>query len=40
MIVAAEVPYIISVKALSLAGCGDSQQVYCFTLEGGMYDKS
>ena len=39
LIVAAEVPYIVSVKSLSLAGCGDNQQVYCFTVEGGMYDK-
>ena len=31
----AEVPYNITVKALNLAGCGEEQQVYCFTQEGG-----
>ena len=32
---AGEVPYNITVKALNLAGCGDEQQLYCFTQEGG-----
>ena len=39
LLAAAEVPYVVSVKALSLAGCGDKEQVYCFTREGGMYEK-
>ena len=29
------VPYSITVKALNLAGCGEEEQVYCFTQEGG-----
>ena len=32
---AGEVPYNITVKALNLAGCGEEQQLYCFTQEGG-----
>ena len=35
-IAAAEVPYNISVKAINLAGCGEEQQLYCFTQEGSM----
>ena len=34
---AGEVPYNITVKALNLAGCGDEQQLYCFTQEGGIH---
>ena len=34
---ASEVPYNITVKALNLAGCGEEQQLYCFTQEGGNY---
>ena len=34
--VAAEVPYNVTVKALNLAGCGEEQQIYCFTQEGGI----
>ena len=30
-----EVPYNITVRALNLAGCGEVQQIYCFTQEGG-----
>ena len=33
--IAAEVPYTVSVKALNLAGCGEENQTYCFTWEGG-----
>ena len=32
-----ETPYNITVKALNLAGCGEEQQIYCFTQEGGSY---
>ena len=35
--VAGEVPYNITVKALNLAGCGEEQQLYCFTQEGGKH---
>ena len=31
-----EVPYSIKVKALNSAGCGEEQQIYCFTQEGGI----
>ena len=34
---AGKVPYNITVKALNLAGCGEEQQLYCFTEEGGSY---
>ena len=33
--IAGEVPYNITVRALNLAGCGQQQQLYCFTQEGG-----
>ena len=32
---ASEVPYSVVVKAVSLAGCGEKRQIYCFTREGG-----
>ena len=32
---ASEVPYNVTVKALNLAGCGEENQTYCFTQEGG-----
>jgi hypothetical protein len=35
---ATEVPYNITVKAHNLAGCGEEQQVYCFTQEGGSFE--
>ena len=35
MFAAGEVPYNITVRALNLAGCGELQQIYCFTQEGG-----
>ena len=34
------VPYSISVKALTVTGCGPQQQIYCFTNEGGTTFKS
>ena len=34
--IAAETPYAVIVKALNLAGCGEEQQIYCFTQEGGI----
>ena len=36
--IAAEVPYSVTVKALNLAGCGEEQQIYCFTQEGRKQD--
>lgn len=33
-----EVPYKFVVKARNLAGCGEKQQVYCFTREGGTFN--
>jgi hypothetical protein len=36
--IAAEVPYSVIVKALNLAGCGEEQQIYCFTQEGRKQD--
>ena len=35
LLAAGEVPYNITVKALNLAGCGEEEQLYCFTQEGG-----
>lgn len=32
-----EVPYKFVVKARNLAGCGEEEQVYCFTQEGGTF---
>ena len=37
IVLAAEVPYNITVKAVNLAGYGEEEQVYCFTQEGGNY---
>ena len=34
LLIAAKVPYNITVRALNLAGCGQEQQIYCFTQEG------
>ena len=34
-----EVPYNITVKALNLAGCGEEEQLYCFTQEGGKIEQ-
>jgi hypothetical protein len=33
-LIAAEIPYNITVKAVNLAGCGRELQVYCFSREG------
>ena len=36
---AAEVPYSVTVKAINLAGCGEENQTYCFTQEGGKVEQ-
>jgi hypothetical protein len=34
------IPYSVTVKALNLAGCGQEQQIYCFTQEGGIHART
>ena len=34
LLLESETPYNVTVKALNPAGCGEEQQIYCFTQEG------